>query len=94
MYIYYIYSSEIETFMYEEHTLTMATVHSAQNRDSHIVSCQYVFVKKSSKQSGDRSVQNTVAGEVDFEPRYVDPPQLCSQFASISNSVAAGAPEL
>lgn len=39
------------------------------------------------------SVQNPIAGEVDFKPRYVEPPQLCSQFASISNSVA-GAPGL
>lgn len=34
-------------------------------------------------------MQNTAAGEVDFEPRYVEPPQLLSQFASVFNSAAA-----
>lgn len=77
MYVYYIYGSEIETFMYEvvvEHSLTIFPVHSAHYRGSHIVRSQYVFVKKSSKQSGDRSMQNIVAGEVDFKPRYFEPP--------------------
>lgn len=76
MSVYYIYGSEMETFMYEvvvEYSLTILPVHRAHYRGSHIVRSQYVFVKKSSKQSGDRSMQNIVAGEVDFKPRYVEP---------------------
>lgn len=52
-----------------EPSLTIFFVHDAHNRHSHIINTQYVFVKKSFKQSGDMFVQNIIPGGVYFEPR-------------------------